>query len=236
MADAGLVSTFPQRLSPSDIVQTFNASQALWARVLGVYISPNSSWVYLRVLSSYLPHPYYLRLHGSVPVKARKIVPWREDQPPLVDPKSAKGAVKVRQPRIPVRRTVVEDFSWEDHERKRKQPWIRPQAKSRKNHDEDIGFIPDPGMERERAKARSRRRTRSSRRQKTPRRKGPSLLPHYKVLGCKAGNRLSTIKRKFKKLAFKHHPDRNQDDPKAEKRFKEINSAFIALSNALSKK
>lgn len=61
------------------------------------------------------------------------------------------------------------------------------------------------------------------------------LLAYYRILGCKAGNRLSTIKKRFKKLALEHHPDRNPDDPEAEERFKRINDAYIRISKALSK-
>ena len=39
------------------------------------------------------------------------------------------------------------------------------------------------------------------------------------------------IKRAYKKLAVKHHPDKNRDDPDAENRFKDIQEANETLSD-----
>jgi molecular chaperone DnaJ len=53
----------------------------------------------------------------------------------------------------------------------------------------------------------------------------------YKVLGVAKGASQEEIRRSYRKLARKHHPDANRDDPKAEERFKEIQHAYEILSN-----
>lgn len=53
----------------------------------------------------------------------------------------------------------------------------------------------------------------------------------YKTLGVKKGASASEIKKAYKSLAYKYHPDRNQDDPKAEEKFKEISAAHTILGD-----
>jgi molecular chaperone DnaJ len=53
----------------------------------------------------------------------------------------------------------------------------------------------------------------------------------YKVLGVSKEASQEEIRRSYRKLARKHHPDANRDDPKAEERFKEIQHAYEILSN-----
>ena len=47
----------------------------------------------------------------------------------------------------------------------------------------------------------------------------------YEVLGVPRGASAAAIKSAYRKLAKKHHPDSNKNDPKAAERFAEINSA-----------
>ncbi len=54
---------------------------------------------------------------------------------------------------------------------------------------------------------------------------------YYEVLGVNRDATDEEIKKSFKKLAMKHHPDRNPDNPKAEELFKEAKEAYEILSD-----
>lgn len=54
---------------------------------------------------------------------------------------------------------------------------------------------------------------------------------YYEILGLKKGATPEEIKKAFRKLAVKFHPDKNPGDKKAEDRFKEINEAYAVLSD-----
>lgn len=54
---------------------------------------------------------------------------------------------------------------------------------------------------------------------------------YYKILNVSRGASADEIKKAFRKLARKHHPDVNPGDKKAEVRFKEINEAYEVLSD-----
>jgi molecular chaperone DnaJ len=53
----------------------------------------------------------------------------------------------------------------------------------------------------------------------------------YELLGVGRDASPDEIKAAFRKMAAKHHPDRNPDDPEAQERFKEINAAHQLLSD-----
>ena len=54
---------------------------------------------------------------------------------------------------------------------------------------------------------------------------------YYEVLGVPRNASEGDIKKAFRQLAMKHHPDRNPDDRSAEERFKTINEAYAILSD-----
>lgn len=53
----------------------------------------------------------------------------------------------------------------------------------------------------------------------------------YEVLGVAKNVSQSELKTAYRKLAMKHHPDRNPDDASAEEKFKEAKEAYDVLSN-----
>jgi molecular chaperone DnaJ len=53
----------------------------------------------------------------------------------------------------------------------------------------------------------------------------------YKALGVSKKASNEEIKKAYRKLARKYHPDRNPDDPAAEERFKEVQAAYDTLSD-----
>ncbi|MEW6721053.1 MAG: molecular chaperone DnaJ [Thermodesulfobacteriota bacterium] len=54
---------------------------------------------------------------------------------------------------------------------------------------------------------------------------------YYEVLGVPRNSDPDEIKKAFRQLALKHHPDRNSADADAEERFKELNEAYSVLSD-----
>ncbi len=58
---------------------------------------------------------------------------------------------------------------------------------------------------------------------------------HYQTLGLTEEASQSEIKTAFKQMALKFHPDKNQNDPAMEEKFKEINQAYQVLSNPYEK-
>ncbi len=58
-----------------------------------------------------------------------------------------------------------------------------------------------------------------------------SKRDYYEVLGVDKSATADEIKKAYRKLAFKYHPDRNQDDDSAEGKFKEAAEAYEVLSD-----
>ncbi len=63
-----------------------------------------------------------------------------------------------------------------------------------------------------------------------------AYIDYYKILGIDKNADEKSIKKAYRKLARKHHPDLNPDNKEAEKRFKEINEAYEVLGNKENRK
>ncbi|WP_405291438.1 DnaJ C-terminal domain-containing protein [Algibacter sp. Ld11] len=63
-----------------------------------------------------------------------------------------------------------------------------------------------------------------------------AFIDYYKTLGIEKKSTQDDIKKAYRKLARKYHPDLNPNDKKAEAKFKEINEANEVLSNAENRK
>jgi molecular chaperone DnaJ len=58
-----------------------------------------------------------------------------------------------------------------------------------------------------------------------------SKQDYYKTLGVSKGASTDDLKKAYRNLAMKHHPDRNKGDAESEKKFKEINEAYDVLKD-----
>lgn len=58
-----------------------------------------------------------------------------------------------------------------------------------------------------------------------------SKRDYYDVLGTKRDASADELKKAYRKLAMKFHPDRNPNDPESERKFKEINEAYDVLKD-----
>ena len=56
-------------------------------------------------------------------------------------------------------------------------------------------------------------------------------MDYYNTLGVKRDSSAEEIKKVYRKLAMKYHPDRNGGNPESEKRIKEINEAYQILGD-----
>ena len=57
------------------------------------------------------------------------------------------------------------------------------------------------------------------------------MKDHYNILGVAKDASQDEIKKAFRKLAQKYHPDKNQGDENSDKKFKEINESYQVLSD-----
>ena len=58
---------------------------------------------------------------------------------------------------------------------------------------------------------------------------------YYEILGVQRNSSDDDIKKAYRKLAMKYHPDRNKGDKSAEAKFKEINEAYETLKDPQKK-
>ncbi|MEJ2499344.1 MAG: DnaJ domain-containing protein, partial [Sulfurovaceae bacterium] len=56
-------------------------------------------------------------------------------------------------------------------------------------------------------------------------------IDYYEILEVSRDSNGAEIKKSYRKLALKYHPDRNPDDKEAEDRFKLVNEAYQVLSD-----
>lgn len=60
-------------------------------------------------------------------------------------------------------------------------------------------------------------------------------MDYYKALGVDKSASTQEIKKAYRKMAMKYHPDRNKDNKAAEEKFKQVNEAYAVLSDAEKK-
>jgi molecular chaperone DnaJ len=59
-----------------------------------------------------------------------------------------------------------------------------------------------------------------------------SKRDYYEILGIQRSADEAELKKAFRRLAMKYHPDRCPDDPHAQEKFKEAKEAYDVLSDA----
>jgi curved DNA-binding protein len=61
-------------------------------------------------------------------------------------------------------------------------------------------------------------------------------LDYYKILGIEKNASTAEIKKAYRKLAMKYHPDKNKGNKEAEEKFKKISEAYAVLSDSQKRK
>lgn len=61
-------------------------------------------------------------------------------------------------------------------------------------------------------------------------------IDYYKILGVNESASSDEIKKAYRKLSMKHHPDRNQNDPKSTEIFQNVSAAYDTLGDVAKKK
>jgi len=61
-------------------------------------------------------------------------------------------------------------------------------------------------------------------------------VDYYSVLGIKANATMDDIKRAYRQMVFRFHPDRNPDNPDAVDKFNQVRDAYSVLSDALKRR
>jgi curved DNA-binding protein len=61
------------------------------------------------------------------------------------------------------------------------------------------------------------------------------MQDYYTLLGVERDASEDQIKKAYRKMAMKYHPDQNKDNPQAEEKFKQIAEAYAVLSNKKKK-
>lgn len=62
------------------------------------------------------------------------------------------------------------------------------------------------------------------------------MSDYYQILGVSKTSSIEDIKKAYRKLAMKYHPDRNSDNPEAENMFREITKAYAVLGDEDNRK